>query len=169
MSFCANCGGAWREGAAYCAGCGGLRASEAVAASDVPPRAATSNTATVARARIGITANVAGALSYLFGVVTGIIFLVLDPFKQDRFVRFHAFQSIFFGLTWVGLWIVWMVFTGIFEAVTGGFLAVMIIPIDCLLTMAGIAYWALLMYRAYAGRQHKIPFLGRLAEQQANK
>ena len=41
--------------------------------------------------------NVVGALTYLAGFVTGIVFLVLDPYKSNSFVRFHAFQSIFFN------------------------------------------------------------------------
>ncbi len=39
--------------------------------------------------------NVVAALTYLVGFVTGILFLVLDPYKSNSFVRFHAFQSIF--------------------------------------------------------------------------
>ena len=34
---------------------------------------------------------------------------MIDPFKSDRFVRFHAFQSIFFNVAWIGFWIVWMI------------------------------------------------------------
>ena len=51
----------------------------------------------------GLTPNVAGALAYLVGAITGILFLVIDPFKTDRFVRFHAFQSIFFNLAWIAI------------------------------------------------------------------
>jgi uncharacterized membrane protein len=164
MSFCAKCGALQIEGAAYCPTCGN---SWAVSEASVQAAQTTVNSAPSTGA--GITPNVAGALSYLFGVVSGITFLVLDPFKRDRFVRFHAFQSILVNVAWVGLWIVWMVFTGVFEAVSGGFLALMIIPVDCLLTLAGIAYWGFLIYRAYAGDRCKIPFLGQIAEQQANK
>ncbi len=57
----------------------------------------------------GLTPNVAGALTYLVGAITGILFLVIDPFKTDRFVRFHAFQSIFFNLAWIAFWIVWTI------------------------------------------------------------
>ena len=38
------------------------------------------------------------ALTYLAGFVTGIVFLVLDPYKSNSFIRFHAFQSIFFNV-----------------------------------------------------------------------
>jgi uncharacterized membrane protein len=63
----------------------------------------------------------------------------------------------------------WTVATEVFEAITGGFLIALIIPIDCLLTLAGIGFWAFLKYRAYAGDQCKVPILGRLAVRQANK
>ncbi len=47
----------------------------------------------------------AGAFSYLFGFITGIVFLALDPYNKDRFVRFHAFQSIFLSVGWIVAWI----------------------------------------------------------------
>lgn len=168
MSFCAKCGKLWDEASAYCGGCGASRAPRSPAAAPISSEGS-ANTVAPAPSNAGITPNVAGALSYLLGVVSGVIFLVLDPDKQDRAVRFHAFQSIFFALAWVGLWIVWTIFTGVSEAISGGFLAVMIIPVDCVLTLAGIAYWGFLIYRAYAGQQYKIPLLGQLAEQQAHK
>lgn len=168
MSFCAKCGESCGEGSAYCNQCGFACATQSVALTAKPgdkanwPEADTSWSS-------GITPNVAGALSYLFGVVSATVFLLLDPYKQDRSVRFHCLQSIFFCLVWLGLWIVWMTFTGIFEAITGGFLAVMIIPVDCLLTLAGIALWGFLILRAYSGQPYKVPFLGNLAEQQAKR
>ena len=45
--------------------------------------------------RRGMTDNVASALCYALGFITGILFLVLAPYNQNRMVRFHAFQSIF--------------------------------------------------------------------------
>src|SRR5207248_7890986 len=41
----------------------------------------------------GLEANLAAALSYLVGFVTGIIFLLIE--KDNKFVRFHAMQSTF--------------------------------------------------------------------------
>ena len=43
----------------------------------------------------GLSENVASALCYVFGLVSGIIFLVLAPYNQNKTIRFHAFQSIF--------------------------------------------------------------------------
>ena len=45
-----------------------------------------------------MTDNMAGALCYLFGFITGILFLVLAPYNQNRDIRFHAFQSIFLNI-----------------------------------------------------------------------
>ena len=65
--------------------------------------------APAAAAGSGLTPNVAGALAYLLGFITGVLFLVIDPFKNDRFVRFHAFQSIFFNVLWIVFWILWTI------------------------------------------------------------
>jgi uncharacterized membrane protein len=46
----------------------------------------------VARSSSGLAPNVAGALAYVLGIITGVIFLVIE--KENRFVRFHAAQSI---------------------------------------------------------------------------
>ncbi len=53
----------------------------------------------------GLQRNVAGMLCYILGLITGIIFLVIDPYNKDKFVRFHAFQAIFFhvGMIAIGL------------------------------------------------------------------
>jgi hypothetical protein len=54
-----------------------------------------------AAASSGVMAtNVAGALAYLGGFITGIIFLVVDPYKSNSFIRFHAYQSILFNVAW---------------------------------------------------------------------
>ena len=51
-------------------------------------------------------ANVIAALTYLLGFVTGIIFLFLEPYNQDEFIRFHARQSIGFSVAWFAIEIV---------------------------------------------------------------
>ncbi len=111
MSFCQTCGASLPDGSPACTACG---ASQGVAASSAAPGAIPGSdpspapvVAPAAAAGSGLTPNVAGALAYLVGVITGILFLVIDPFKTDRFVRFHAFQSIFFNVAWIVFWIVW--------------------------------------------------------------
>ena len=88
MSFCENCGRTLPDNSSVCPNCPSpTHQGGAVAAAAIP-------------ASGGLSPTAAGALSYLAGFITGIIFLVIDPFKTDRFVRFHAFQSIFFNVAW---------------------------------------------------------------------
>ena len=77
MAFCPTCGTQIADGA-RCPKCAGGAVQGAVT-----PAAA------------GLTDNVAGALAYVT-IIPAIVFLVLEPFNRKRFVRFHAFQSIFF-------------------------------------------------------------------------
>src|ERR1051326_2215582 len=81
MAFCPNCGAAV-EGR-YCAKCG-----TAVDAKVDPVPTPVVNTAPVSAA--GLPENTAAALCYLLGFVTGIIFLVLEPYNKNKLIRFHA-------------------------------------------------------------------------------
>src|SRR5690242_13181818 len=92
MAFCGSCG-APMEGR-FCAKCGAMAGSAAPASgpSLAGPGAGAQPAAAPAA---GIGENGASALCYVLGFITGIIFLVLDPYNKNRNVRFHAFQSIF--------------------------------------------------------------------------
>ncbi len=153
MAFCRSCGTTLNEGTAFCGGCGA--GSGAAAAAAAPPVTS------------GISANAAGALCYLAGLVTGIIFLVIDPYKTDRVVRFHAFQSIFFNVAWIALWICWLIVGLILGVVTKGLFFLLQVPIDLLLMVGGFGLWIFLMYSAYQNRIFKLPVIGQLAAKQA--
>ena len=95
---------------------------------------------------MGLNQNVAGLLCYLVGWVTGLIFFLLE--KENKFVRFHAMQSM---ITFGGLTILLMV--------------VGYIPfIGFLLVLLQLGLWILLMIKAYQGEQFKLPVIGDLAE-----
>jgi uncharacterized membrane protein len=123
--------------------------------------------ASAAPANSGLQANAAGALAYLAGIITGILFLVIDPYKSDRFVRFHAFQSIFFNVAWIALWIAWMIVGLVLGAITKGLFFVLQVPIDLVLMVGGFCLWAFLMYSAYQGKLTRLPVIGALAAKQA--
>jgi uncharacterized membrane protein len=123
--------------------------------------------ASSAPASSGLQANTAGALAYLAGLITGILFLVIDPYKGDRFVRFHAFQSIFFNVAWIALWIAWMIVGLVLGAITKGLFFFLQVPIDLLLMVGGFCLWAFLMYSAYQGKFTRLPVIGALAAKQA--
>jgi uncharacterized membrane protein len=111
-----------------------------------------------------MASNVAGLLCYLLGFVTGIIFLVVQPYKNDKFVRFHAFQSIFFSIfclivSWVAsALLVTLLFTGGF-----GFALLLsrLIQLGCFVA------FIFLMYKAYNNEQFKLPIIGDIAAKQA--
>ena len=98
----------------------------------------------------GIDANVAAALSYLVGFVTGIIFLLVE--KENRFVRFHAMQSTLFFLAVVAIDVLLQIIPLI------GFLVVVFVVIP-----ASALVWLLMMYKAYQGEEYKLPLVGQWA------
>jgi uncharacterized membrane protein len=150
MSYCQTCGAAFADGATFCPSC------------SARPQAMASPAGAS-----GLTANTAGALAYLAGIITGILFLVIDPYKRDGFVRFHAFQSIFFNIAWIVLWMAWMVVGLVLGAVTKGLFFILQVPIDLVLMVGGFALWAFLMYSAYQGKTPRLPVIGALAAKQA--
>jgi len=156
MSFCQNCGTALPANNAPCGVCAGH--SPTTAATVAAPPAPTS---------AGMEPNAAGALAYLAGIITGVIFLLIDPFKSDRFVRFHSLQSIFFNIAWIGLWIVWMIVGFVLGAITKGLFFLIEMPINLLLMVGGFCLWVYLMYSAYQKKTFKLPIVGALAAKQA--
>ena len=114
----------------------------------------------------GMEENMACALCYLFGLLTGVLFLVLAPYNQNRLIRFHAFQSIFLHLgsivVFIGLMIV-MAFLH-FIPFLGTILSLMLYPI---VGLAFFALWLMLMYKAYNRERWVLPIIGPLAEKQA--
>jgi uncharacterized membrane protein len=153
MSFCQNCGRLLNEHSSACPICASVGTAPTVAA----PVPSTS----------GLQPHTAGALSYLAGFITGIIFLLVDPFKADRFVRFHAFQFIFFNVAWIGFWIVWAIAGMILGAVTKGLFFILELPVNLLIMVGGFCLWAFLMYCAYQNKTFKLPIIGALAAKQA--
>ncbi len=154
MAFCPNCGAQVTAGS-FCQNCGtpvaGGTAPAGAGATYVPP--ATPVTAS------GLTDNVASALCYLFGLVTGIIFLLIAPYNQNKTVRFHAFQSIFMH---VGIIILWILYT-MTSFLTHG-IGFLLFPLFSLLV---IALWLYMMFSAYNNKKVKLPIVGDLAEKQA--
>ena len=99
---------------------------------------------------MGLEQNVAGLLCYLVGWVTGLIFFLLE--KENKFVRFHAMQSIivFGGLTVIGIIL--------------GMVPILGWIVSSLLSLLGIVLWIILMIKAYQNTWYKLPWVGDLAE-----
>ncbi|HEY6302219.1 MAG TPA: hypothetical protein VIX14_04060 [Terriglobales bacterium] len=146
MAFCPTCGAQIADGA-ICQKCGGGAGQNAVAA---------------APAAAGLTDNVAGALAYVT-IIPAIIFLVLEPFNKKRFIRFHAFQCLFFAAAWTVLWIGLSIIAHI------PFLGWATVVMWPLVSLAGFVIWLILVLKAYQGQMFKLPAIGDIAEQQAGK
>jgi len=142
MAFCPNCGTQIADGAA-CPKC----------ASAAPSIGATA-------AGGGLTDNMAGALAYVT-IVPAIVFLVLEPYNKNRFIRFHSFQCIFFAVAWTVLWI-FLAFFGHIPVL--GWATVLLWP---LISLAGLVIWIILVLKAYQGQMFKLPVIGDMAEKQA--
>ena len=105
-------------------------------------------------------ANVIAALTYLLGFVTGLIFLYLEPYNQDEFVRFHARQSIGFSVAWFAIGIVFGVFIAVLPHGLGALLNFLLTLIDIALAV----FWVFLMYKAYNGERYRIPELADIVD-----
>ena len=151
MAFCANCG--TESDGSFCPNCGAGMTTGATGAGAVPPAGS------AAFSSSGLTENLASALCYLLGLVTGILFLLLPPYNRNRTVRFHAFQSIFAHIAVIVIAIVLSMLGIVTHGIGFG-----LFP---LLWLAVIVLWIYLMYQAYNNHKIKLPFVGDLAEKQA--
>jgi len=99
---------------------------------------------------MGMEQNVAGLLCYLVGWVTGLVFFLME--KENKFVRFHAMQSIvvFGGLTVVSLIV--------------GIIPVIGWIVSWLIGIVALVLWILLMVKAYQNQMYKLPWAGDFAE-----
>ena len=103
----------------------------------------------------GLQENVAGLLCYVLGWVSGLAFILLEA--ENKFVRFHAMQSIIvFGvLNIIGIvfgWVPWLGWV-----------------ISSLVGLFGFVLWIVLMVKAYQGVMYKLPVAGDLAEKWLSK
>src|SRR5215469_5645416 len=146
MPFCANCG-ASVEGR-FCEKCGAPVGSTAAPATD--PLTAS-----------GLSDNIAAALCYALLVITGIVFLLLEPYNRNRTIRFHAFQAIFLGVAWFA--VSYVLGSLVFGIIHLAFLFVL----TPLLSLAFFVLWLYMIITAYQGKKVVLPVIGPLAQQQA--
>jgi len=104
----------------------------------------------MAKTSLDLDESVEGLLCYIVGWITGIVFLVLE--KENKFVRFHALQSL---LTFLPLsvlaWVLgWVPFVGW--------------ALTALVWILTVILWLILMFKAYRGEKYKLPIVGDIAE-----
>jgi uncharacterized membrane protein len=141
MAFCNMCGAQIPDGAAVCPAC-----------SNRPVVAA------IPTAAPGLADNTAGMLAYIT-IIPAIVLLLIEPYSRNRFVRFHAWQSIFFNIAW---WVIWIGLHIVLHFPLG-FLTVLIWPI---VWLGGFVVWLILVIKANQGQMYKLPVIGDMAEKQ---
>jgi len=152
MAFCSGCGATLPDGATFCAACGRSAAgASATGAAAAPAPAASAS---------GLTDNVAGALAYVT-IIPAIVFLVLEPYNKNKFIRFHAFQSIFFCVAWMAIWFGMMI---VLAMPFLGFVRLMLYPI---ISLGFFVLWIVMVIKAYQGQMFKAPVIGDFAAKQA--
>lgn len=111
---------------------------------------------------MGMQANVAAGLSYVLGWVTGLVFFLVE--KQNRFVRFHAMQSILFfgGITILSVVLNFVWVAGI------PFISFVALCINGLLGLVAFVGWIILLINGFQGKYFKLPVIGDYAEKYAN-
>lgn len=122
----------------------------------------------------GLEPNIAAALSYIW--IVGVIFYLME--KENSFIRFHAMQSILFGVanTVIMMVLVFVGFIltfafGIGGAMVGGgvgtLVSMLVWLVWLLFWLIGIALFATLIFaavKAYQGNKFKLPIIGNMAE-----
>ena len=107
----------------------------------------------------GLTQNMAGALAYLLGPITGIILLVVE--KENRFVRFHAMQSTILSIGWIIISYGLRLF--LYVPLLGWIVGILT---GLVLTLGGFILWVLLMWKAFQGEEWELPVVGEFARKQ---
>lgn len=115
----------------------------------------------------GLDPNLAAAIAYAFGWISGLIFFLVEP--DNKFVRFHALQSIFLNIALIVAYTGLGLLMAVFGVIPGiGFLFAMLgVVAYAVLGVGFLILWIMLMIRAYQGEKFKLPVIGDLAEQNA--
>ena len=148
--LCPECGKAVNLAATTCVHCGAPLTPMTAGGPGQPVRSGT-----------GLDPKVAGALTYVFTFVTGIIFLLIE--KDDDYVRFHAGQAVAFGVAVVAAWIALTIASIILDLIP--WIGPILITLAEIVTLVGaLVLWIVLMVKAYQGERFQLPFLGELGQ-----
>jgi uncharacterized membrane protein len=143
MPYCSQCGNKVADADVYCAKCGGKQPVQATASGPFS----------------NISSRNASLLCYipLVGWIPGIVILASARFKQNRDVRFHAFQGLYLFVTW--LIVDWVV--GPFFSFPNEYIE---ISISALLKMCVFGTWIFMLIKTSQNEMFRLPLIGELAE-----
>lgn len=131
-----------------------------------------------AKSAIGLDANVAAALGYPIGIIA-IINLIME--KENKFVRFHAVQTLLLFVLWIVLFFVLMILTvaltiigaiiaqGLGSGIAGLIINLVWIVLWLLVPFILLALMIFAAVKAFQGQMYKLPIIGNLAEKFTGK
>jgi uncharacterized membrane protein len=151
VQCCPDCATQMPGGVRFCPGCG--RSMQVI---------------TRAQGKVGLLSeNLAGALAY-FTILPAILFLFVEPYRKNLFVRFHALQCFLYtaAIVLLGVALTFADYVLFVIPVLGPLLVVVI---DAVAALAAILLWCVLVAKAWRGEIFKIPLLGDFAERYAGE
>ncbi len=149
---CPKCGAEIKPEDQFCGGCGAILSGT----TPIPEMGGRSTTKTSS----GLSENTKGMLCYLFGWLGGIVFLLIE--KENKFVRFHAIQSV---ITFLILMILSIAVqpTSYYDQFSGTY-RYSDATLSYFVSLLTLILWVVLMYKAYQGEKFKLPIIGDFAE-----
>ena len=151
VQCCPDCATQMPGGVRFCPGCG--RSMQVI---------------TPTQGKVGmLSENLAGALAY-FTILPAILFLFVEPYRKNIFVRFHALQCFLYtaAIVLLGVALRFADYVLFVIPVLGPLLVVVI---DAVAALAAILLWCVLVAKAWRGETFKIPLLGDFAERYAGE
>ncbi len=147
LASCPHCAAQMPETAAFCPGCGRPMYAETRAHGKVGP----------------LPESFAGALAYLT-FIPAIIFLLLDPYRKNRFVRFHSVQCL---LLWgAGILVsIAVKLAGVVLFLVPVVGPLLVVLLSTVVGLAAFVIWLVLVVKAFQGEMFKLPLLGDFALQ----
>jgi uncharacterized membrane protein len=149
VTACPHCAAQMPETAAFCPGCGRSMQADARA-----------------QGKVGVLSEpVAGALAY-FTFIPAIVFLFLQPYNRNRFVRFHSFQCL---LLWGAaiLLAIALKLAGLLLFIIPVLGPLLVVLVSAVVGLGTVVIWLVLVVKAFQGESYKLPLLGEYAARQA--
>jgi uncharacterized membrane protein len=175
---CPQCNNEISPQAAFCNHCGANLAAVPPQASSTPPPLSSEIPPTVAAppsgyavpppvaASSGFSDNSASALAYVT-IVPAILFLILEPYNKIPLVRFHCFQSIGLGVSWVVVWVSVSILHSLLRPIPLAF--ILFILLDFAIVIGFFLLWLITILKASKGEWYKLPIIGDIALKQVQQ
>jgi uncharacterized membrane protein len=162
MPFCTQCGNQVNPGDLYCGACGARQEQAGTSPGPNPWQSSGPNTPRKGDPLPFFTNRNASLFCYLpwVGWIASIVVLAADKFREQREVRFHAFQGLY-------LFVIWLFVDWVFGPLTGYSTSTRLIE---RIMKIGLVITSLFMVvKTSQGETIRLPVLGELAERSVSE